>query len=837
MGVKLITIYLFMLLPLAATSVRVATMNVFLGIDTPGEPGYEALQDVLGRINADVVSLQEVRVQDTTGTPSNLDRLASALGYSHILIPSGTDFDSMNEVIIMSKFPFSSTDSIASPSGSRDITRVHPVAVVDVPGTNDDLTIIGLHLKCCFDPDDFFRRAIEIERIKFYLDDQGLDGSDHIIVMGDYNLLGTDMRYTESDFQNFTTLPATYDLGNDISFPVLYFSDPTSYFTAYPLLNPMPLQQNGTTDSTFQSGSVLDYMLISQALLDRGPLLEVYNSAREASFPGLPKSGNALPASTSETASDHFPIFGDFDLDSGLPLNLTIGTSILAEGGASTPLTVTLPAAAPQPVTVLLSSSDTTEAMPALMTLTFPPGTTSQTTSLLTKPDKIIDGSQQITLMVSASGYLSDEETLTVLDTDTARYDLSAIGVTVTEDFTGFAGEQTPAKWSVTGLNWLGIDDGSSTADGLRSYGNDASFGIQTGTQTAITGAFRNTTGEIISTLQISYDAEQWHSAFEGSIDRWEIEVLSANVPTLTFTSDDSLASGAILNGTSQTISTTLNGLNINPNEDFQIVFTATPGMPGSGGSDAIFLNELHYDNTGTDTGEFIEIVVGSEFSGNINDVDIVLYNGGSGNSYGVHELSTFTLDNTAASGHRIYSKAISGIQNGGSDGIAIIHDGTVLQFLSYEGTLTAMSGPASGITSTDIGVSQSSAQQAGQGSIGLTGAGSGPGDFTWTRFSGPFTKGSLNNGQSFNASVQNQGIAFDNLQVTPFRQIELPRITIHANFTLTFFSQNGVTYHIQTSPDLDNWTPFQTISGTGGIISIDVSSMDTKKFFRVGIN
>ena len=340
------------------------------------------------------------------------------------------------------------------------------------------------------------------------------------------------------------------------------------------------------------------------------------------------------------------------------------------------------------------------------------------------------------------------------------------------------------------------------------SYGNEGSFGIQTGVQTDITGAFRNTTGEVITNLHISYDAEQWHSAFEGSLDRWEIEVLMADVPALTFTSDGNLTSGAIPNGTSQTISTTLSGLNIAPNEDFQIVFKAIPGTPGTGGSDAIFLNEFHYDNSSSDVGEFIEIVVGSEFAGSIDDVEIVLYNGGTGDSYGTHPLSTFTLDATAPSGHQIYSKDIAGIQNGNSDGIAILHNGNVLQFLSYEGTLTAMGGPASGMTSTDIGVAQSPAMTAGQASLGLTGIGSNPEDFTWTRFSGPFTKGALNEGQDFGVTVQSQGIAFDNLQVTPLAEIELPHISISSNFMLTFPSQSGVSYQIETSTDLDIWTP-----------------------------
>lgn len=838
---KYIAIYFLMLLPLAGTSVRIATMNVLLGTDSPGEPGYEALKDILARLDADIVSLQEVRSGDSSGTPSSLGQLASDLGYPYLFIPSGSDFDTSNDVILLSRFPFTSTFSIGSPTGAKDITRVHPAAIVDVPGTDNDPMIIGLHLKCCFEEDDFFRRAVEVERIMLFLNDQELNGSDNIIVMGDFNLLGNDKVYNENDFQNLSTLPTTYNLGNDISFPVNYFSNPVSYFTNYPLLNPMPLQQNGISDDTFQSGSVLDYIIVSQAIFDRGPILEVYNSAHEANFPGLPKSGPALPASTSSTASDHYPIFGDFNLDSNRPLNLIVSDNILSEGGSTATLTVSLPEASSQTVTVLLSSSDPDEAIPSEMTLTFPPGVTSQSTTLIPKNDKIIDGSQNITFTASAAEYGSAQENITLLDTDTPTYELTEIGSSVTEDFTGFAGTETPAKWSVAELDWLGNDDGSSEINGLRSYGSDGSFGVQSRSATSISGDFHNLTGETITALTISYQAEQWHSSFGGSVDRWEVDVITSSgtftVPALTFSSDSSLTSGAIPNGTSNSLGTTLAGLAIPPNETFQIIFNAISNQAGTGRGDAIFINEIHYDNSGFDTGEFIEVVVGPDFTGRLSEVDIVLYNGGTGESYGTHALSSFSLDTIADSGHQIYSKEIPAIQNGGSDGIAIIQNDLLLQFLSYEGSLTATAGPASGATSTDIGVSQSSSQLAGEASIGLIGEGSAPEDFTWTRFTGSFTKGTKNEGQDFGRSIQSQGIAFDNLQVTPLSETSLPTLSIHSDFTLSFPSQLGLVYQIETSTDLDSWTFFDAMTGNGNILSLAITNEAPVLFFRLMIN
>ena len=89
------------------------------------------------------------------------------------------------------------------------------------------------------------------------------------------------------------------------------------------------------------------------------------------------------------------------------------------------------------------------------------------------------------------------------------------------------------------------------------------------------------------------------------------------------------------------------------------------------------------------------------------------------------------------------------GLQNGSPDGVALVDDtGTVVQFLSYEGVITANGGPASGTTSTDMGVSESSSTPNGS-SLQLGGSGSAYGDFAWQGPQG-HTKGSVNAGQSF---------------------------------------------------------------------------------------
>ena len=73
----------------------------------------------------------------------------------------------------------------------------------------------------------------------------------------------------------------------------------------------------------------------------------------------------------------------------------------------------------------------------------------------------------------------------------------------------------------------------------------------------------------------------------------------------------------------------------------------------------------------------------------------------------------------------------IAGIQNGAPDGLALDYDGTLIQFLSYEGSFTASGGAADGESSTDIGVTETSSTSTGK-SLQLTGNGTQYLDFTW---------------------------------------------------------------------------------------------------------
>ncbi|MEA3002148.1 MAG: uncharacterized protein QOH81_936 [Sphingomonadales bacterium] len=161
----------------------------------------------------------------------------------------------------------------------------------------------------------------------------------------------------------------------------------------------------------------------------------------------------------------------------------------------------------------------------------------------------------------------------------------------------------------------------------------------------------------------------------------------------------------------------------------------------------APFINEIHYDNAGTDSGESIEIAgpAGIDLSG----WSLALYDGNGGKVYNTRALAGLVPNQDDGYGTLSFAYGTNGIQNGSPDGIALVDpSGRVVQFLSYEGAITAVDGPAAGTTSTDIGVAEDSGTAAGF-SLRLAGSGASYDDFTW-QTAQPNSFGAVNLGQNF---------------------------------------------------------------------------------------
>ncbi len=158
----------------------------------------------------------------------------------------------------------------------------------------------------------------------------------------------------------------------------------------------------------------------------------------------------------------------------------------------------------------------------------------------------------------------------------------------------------------------------------------------------------------------------------------------------------------------------------------------------------SVFINELHYDNAGSDMGEGIEIAAAS--GTNLDDWQLFFYNGSDGGIYKT-ELLSGTIENQSA-GYGVLSFDFSGLQNGPADAVALVNPlGNVLEFLSYEGTVTATEGAANGLQSIDIGLEESNSSPVGL-SLQRVGSGLNSGALSWLQQGASF--GSINDGQHF---------------------------------------------------------------------------------------
>jgi endonuclease/exonuclease/phosphatase family metal-dependent hydrolase len=887
---------------LDAVEIRVASFNIGAhfneeyfdySLGDPGTPDHDSVKAILQRINADVVALQEIHSVDLQGNPNDVQALAASLGYPYLNVPTVSGvFDTSLRVVILSKFPFLTSSAINSPAGAKELTRLHPVVKVDVPGTSNDPVIISAHLKAGTTTEDRFRRAIEMKRLVGHLTSASLGADDNFIILGDFNPSSSNTTISFDTYSAFFTkvprvIPSTYSVGSDVVFPVSYSTNMLSYFSTPAAVKLDPRQLNGsrsTFNTTSAGGPTLDLIMVSPAIAGRPLATEIYNSALDASnSAGLPKAGSPLAAATSATASDHYAVFADLEMDADFP-NLQIvltAPSVVENAPAGTVAAqVRLPAARTVPVTVTLASDDAASVMPVASGVVIPAGSlTGQVALAVTPRNFIVEGQRSVSLTASATGYDPASAVLQVEDVD-GPYGFQNPGDMVVENFSGFTGQYDPAPWLTSGLPpWLGGDDGSSALPGWRTYGSGPGF-LTDGGQVSISTVVQNRSAKPLTALQVALDAGQWRAVSNGAADRLQVDLETAAgtipLPGLTFTASRTLPTGPVRGVAATRLSAVAGGLWIPPGESFDLRISFVPGDNAVPLPAGVFINEFHYDNDSIDAGEFVEIAVGPGYAGKLEDISLLLYNGSNGTVYGTHALAGFTLGTTTSSGHRLFHKSIPNIQNGDPDGFAVVNTATfqVLQFLSYEGTFTATAGPAQGMVSTSIGVSQTGSEPAGSAALGLTGSGALAADFTWTKFnnSTAHSPGEPNNGQTFAGSfAAPQGLGFDNLEAVFLTDNDLdgdpdvsdpdddndgqgdayeaafgsdvfdavsrfkPQLVrAGAELSLTFPGALGIAYTVEFSETLDGWEDLTTVNGTGGTIVVPLPMAEPAMFFRV---
>ena len=178
--------------------------------------------------------------------------------------------------------------------------------------------------------------------------------------------------------------------------------------------------------------------------------------------------------------------------------------------------------------------------------------------------------------------------------------------------------------------------------------------------------------------------------------------------------------------------------------------------LASSGAQAAVFINEFHYDDSTAagDTGERIEVVATAGET--LSAYRVYLYNGSTPTAAITYDNDLVPAGSLVTCGGQVriatLTYATNGIQNGSNDGMALVDpSGQVVQFISYEGQIKASGGPASGLTSTNLSVSETGSDAAGK-SLRLAGNGSTYANFTW-QAPATATFGACNTGQTFTGS------------------------------------------------------------------------------------
>jgi len=183
---------------------------------------------------------------------------------------------------------------------------------------------------------------------------------------------------------------------------------------------------------------------------------------------------------------------------------------------------------------------------------------------------------------------------------------------TYTQNFSGFSfGEGASVtsfgesnEWSFDGSTLIYQGRwGSGNSGGFR--GNDNVMGYQhsssTGTLTA-TLTLTNTSLEAITSLDVSYQGRV-ERVNEGRSPEWTVSVNDTQVPGLSYTTES---------GIDETVSTTINDLNIQPGEPFTISWQSDRGEP-SGASKQIGISEVFIETFEVQTEPTISILADNE--------------------------------------------------------------------------------------------------------------------------------------------------------------------------------------------------------------------------------
>lgn len=172
-------------LVLADQALRVVTWNVET-IGVRGSAEYNAALDVLKRIGADVVAVQEIA---SNTDADQLLNLAIDLQYNYATVAPGGPFGS-DRAAFMSDLPILAGTAwtaaqLSGDAAANDLTRYILEAEIDVTGQGDLMNLVVNHWKSGSANGDEYRRAIESQRMVQVVSHFSADAP--FVLMGDVN--------------------------------------------------------------------------------------------------------------------------------------------------------------------------------------------------------------------------------------------------------------------------------------------------------------------------------------------------------------------------------------------------------------------------------------------------------------------------------------------------------------------------------------------------------------------------------------------------------------------------------------------------------------------------
>lgn len=481
---------------------RLVSMNAKLGVGMPGSAEFNAVREVVERLSPDVLVMQEVHAANVfadwyslvqqCGFPADAAHTAVA-GDAYAGQPfSGGDIaGSLDQnMTVVSRYPVRQRIQIGRGSGKSEITRYPLVTVVDVPWLSDsqDPVIVNVHLKSDTGDSNNFRRALEARRTREGLTAAGFNGAtQNVIVTGDFN--ATDWHTQPASYQtnvpavtqpgtgqfaDGTMLPQSFSGGADLTSPgftLPYATFPHSGFNPFNL-TALPLEQPDGNRETFAFASLkLDYVFVSQPIIARGGAqTEVYNSALERFYDGLPKRRTLPDPELSTDASDHYAVLADIPLINQPALSVSFSAPRVNEGDTGLTATVTATPAPAVPVTVALQAWRDARLQPVPGTVFLGPGSPSITIPVEVPWLPVAERHRTASLTAAATGFSSGTASVLVRNRD-------ASGLLVISQYTEASGGSSPRAIELLNPSGAAVDF-EITPLQVRRYSNGDATGV-----------------------------------------------------------------------------------------------------------------------------------------------------------------------------------------------------------------------------------------------------------------------------------------------------------------------------------------------------------------------